>query len=303
MPGKIISVINFKGGVGKTTLAVNLAACLAQEYKRKTLLVDLDPQSNASIWLLGEPKWKLVNKRESIGKTAYNLFAKQFDPACCIAPYTDSQTNWLPELFILPASFHMITLEDKIFREQGMKRIAGTYKNRDEYRYLSRHTELLRTQFDYTIIDSPPNLYNVTRNSLCHSDYIIIPCVPDTLSTMGLKLLVHQLENIIGPLVKAKELTVLPRILGVVISRFRPTFNEHQLGLETMKSVLASIRKNKRLLVNGDTRIFENEPIRDYIAHAEAVQDCQPLCLHNPSSKAYSDIKAATQAIFEAMEK
>jgi chromosome partitioning protein len=53
MPGKIISLVNFKGGVGKTTLTVNLAACLAKERDKKVLIVDLDPQSNSSIWLLG----------------------------------------------------------------------------------------------------------------------------------------------------------------------------------------------------------------------------------------------------------
>lgn len=304
MRGKVISIINFKGGVGKTTLSVNLAACLAHEFNKISLLADLDPQSNSSIWLLGEARWRVINTAENIKRTGFSLFSKEMSNDYFISPYTDPKTdNWLPDLWLLPASFYMIKLEDKIFREQGMQKIAGRYKHFDEYQYLARHVDKLRKRFDFTIVDCPPNLYNVTRNALCHSDYILIPCTPDSLSTMGLRLLLHEMENVVDQPTKRKSLKRTPTVLGVVITRYRPQLKEHQQGVDTLASALDSFRtESSGLLVTGRTSLFEQHPIREYVAHSEAVQHGQPLCLYQPNSKAYSDVKAVTQAILDSME-
>ncbi|MGO9568069.1 MAG: ParA family protein [Desulfomonilaceae bacterium] len=216
MPGKIISVMNFKGGVGKTTLSVNLAACLAKEYEKKTLLIDLDPQSNASIWLLGQPKWKVINKRENIQKTALSLFTDKFQFDNVLVPFDHPMSgNNLPLLGLLPASFHMIDLESAIFREQVKRQVDHKYRNGNEYRYLGKNRKTLTNKFDYVIIDCPPNLYNVTKNALFHSDYILIPCIPNALSSMGLKLLLNHLERIVRPF--APKMAEMPVVLGVVI--------------------------------------------------------------------------------------
>src|SRR5271157_3361600 len=166
MPGKIISVMNFKGGVGKTTLAVNLAACLAQEYKKNTLLVDLDPQSNASIWLLSERKWREKNKRAQTLKTAWSMFTNKFSFDNCLRPYDNPLSGHnLQKLALLPANFHMIDLEYEIFRAQMDSKMKDKYQKGNEYRYLAKMRRLLADEFDYVVIDSPPNLYNVTKNA------------------------------------------------------------------------------------------------------------------------------------------
>jgi chromosome partitioning protein len=301
--GKIISVMNFKGGVGKTTLSVNFAACLAKEYGKEALLVDLDPQSNASIWLLGEPKWKVINKRENIDRTAVSLFKNKFNRDHILTPFDNPMSrDHLPRLSVLPASFHMIELESAIFKEQVKLQVDQKYKNGSEYRYLGKVRKTLNKEFDYVIIDCPPNLYNVTRNALFHSDYILIPCIPNALSSMGLKLLLNHLEKIIQPF--AAKMEKKPQVLGVAVTRYDSRLKDHSLGIKAIESAFRSFREENpnSVIVNGRTTVFHEYPIRDYAAHSEAVQNHQPVGLYQELSKAYSDVKANTQALIEAME-
>ncbi len=76
----IVSMVNFKGGVGKTTLSVNIAACLAQEFAQRVLLVDLDAQANASVWLLGPEKWRSVSGPDMLNRTSYGFFTGKLSP-------------------------------------------------------------------------------------------------------------------------------------------------------------------------------------------------------------------------------
>src|SRR5215470_16456254 len=78
MPARRISFVNFKGGVGKTSLAVNVAACLAHDLSQKVLLVDCDSQSNASIWLMGLTRWNLRNS--AVGKSIFGAFLPNLPP-------------------------------------------------------------------------------------------------------------------------------------------------------------------------------------------------------------------------------
>ena len=132
MPGKIISLVNFKGGVGKTTLTVNVAACLAKEHGNKVLIVDLDPQSNSSIWLLGPARWSSINKRENMKKTTAAMFYGTAKEDIFITPFADAMDNFLPELYLCPASFHMINLESTILQFCNKRRLDGKYRDGDE---------------------------------------------------------------------------------------------------------------------------------------------------------------------------
>jgi len=303
--GKVTSFINFKGGVGKTTVAVNVAACLATSvHNKRVLLIDLDAQSNASIWLLGQDHWSRLNTSKKLSNTAYGLFSGNLSESVKIVPYQNARTkSFLPDLSLIPASFHMVGLEDRIFKQQGMYRLADKYRKWDEYLYLKEPLERLREEFDHVIIDCPPNLYNVTRNALCHSDYIIVPCIPDSLSTMGLRLLLRELESIVRPLAKAGKIERTPVVLGVVLTKFKAPLTEHRQGIDRIASALKDFReKESNLLFNGCSTVFEEQPIREYVAHLEAVQSYQPLCLFGPLTKAYSDVQALTQTLLDTME-
>jgi len=300
MPGKIVSLVNFKGGVGKTTLTVNLAACLAKEHDKKVLIVDLDPQSNSSIWLLGPALWSTMNKEGNFHQTSEAMFVGRITEDMFRTPFREPTGNFLPEFYLCPSTLNMLDLEEKILLFRSKRLLEQKYQRGDEYVLLGKAAQLLREKFDFVLIDCPPNLYLATCNAFCQSDYILIPCIPDELSTSGLKQMIERMEKTIHPLLG--RLKQVPRIMGVAITKLKGV-NEHQLGLSIIESVLADFRNADYHLVDESSVVFSEQPIREYIVFAEAVSGGLPLCLYAPRTQAYNDVKAFTQAFLAAIER
>lgn len=157
--GKIIAIANQKGGVGKTTTAINLAASLAVlEYK--TLLVDADPQANATSGVGFDPR----NVKTSI----YECIINDVNPKDIILGTTT------PNLFLLPSHIDLVGAEIEMInlpnRERMMKIVL----------------EGLRDQYDFIIIDCSPSLGLITINALTGSDSVIIPVQCEYFALEGL---------------------------------------------------------------------------------------------------------------------
>lgn len=179
-----IAFINYKGGVGKTSLLVNTAACLARLGKR-VLICDLDTQSNASIWLLRLERWNTIN---TSGEGAlFSIFdpgrARLADLVVRDAVLDKAGGHPLPGLDIIPTAFNLVDLESEY---EGDPR-------RPAYVIFQEQLAEIEAGYDFILFDCPPNILRASQCGIFSAREIIVPANPDALSLIGFTLLVEKL--------------------------------------------------------------------------------------------------------------
>lgn len=186
----VIAICNQKGGVGKTALTINLGAALA-EQGRKVLLIDLDPQGHLT---------EGVGMKDLYLEEHNNLYEALTDHK----GGETALTHHIPhEKFDLIASnYHMVLIEQKLFmtrnREHKLKELLGT----------------LSKNYDFVLIDCPPNLGNLTDNALNAARRVIVPIQAETSSVRALDLLFDQIESVEkGLKIKVDVLAVVPNLV------------------------------------------------------------------------------------------
>ena len=234
---KVISLINLKGGVAKTTTTIQLAECLSSEFGKKVMVIDLDPQTNATIALIDETEWE---KLDAGKQTLFHLFNDKLDKTSHFdlrkALQTGVSNLKIGNLHLLASSIKFIDIQDRIF-ETPTK--SGFSINPMEVLKATIHGTL--SDYDYVLIDCPPNLGFITRNGIEISDYYLIPTIPDTLSTYGIPQIINTIDRF------STERPLKIECLGLVITKFASNSSAHARGLRSLPARFAKIFQDLKL--------------------------------------------------------
>ena len=223
----IISTINLKGGVGKTQTTIALSEILANNYNKKVLIIDLDPQTNATVSLMDENKWLEMDKK---GNTIFQLFSDKvyntelFNINNSIVKNVSNVNSGIKNLDLLPSSLRLIDIQDKL----PLVSNSG-YFIKTPITILKESLDKIIKTYDYVLIDCPPNLGLITLSGIYISDYYLIPTVPDILSTYGIPQILSRIENF------KMDANINIKPLGIIISMFRSNNRLHNSIIDSLK--------------------------------------------------------------------
>ena len=248
----VTSVINLKGGVGKTTLTLALAHFLTVEHRRRVLVIDLDPQTNATVCLIPENEWKV---RDETGRTLYQLFADtvkgtaKFNADAAIVRDVSNVGGGVKGLDLLPSSLRLIKVQDKVTQITDLDNFE-----RGPFFALRDALKEFLPYYDHVMIDCPPSLGIVTLNGLAISDSYLIPVVPDILSVLGIPPILDRVDHF-GRCTRRNI-----RALGIVISKMRAQTLLHNEMLRRLREDFTDRRFPPvfQTLVPESTRIAES---------------------------------------------
>ena len=206
--GKIISLVNQKGGVGKTTVAINLAAALGKLGKR-TLLVDLDPQGNSSTGLG-------INKSDINGKSTYECLVELVEPSDAVI-----KTRFT-NLFVMPSTINLAGID---FEFRDKYEVDKSFNMKGQLKNVLNE---IKRGYDYIIVDCPPNLGTLTMNALVASDALIIPVQCEFFALEGITQLLNTIIS------TQKKLNPRLQVEGVLLTMLDSRTN---LGMDVVEEV------------------------------------------------------------------
>lgn len=260
-PARVIALVNQKGGCAKTTTAVNLAACLAVSG-RKILLIDLDPQANATVSLGVDPG--------GLTRTVYHLLVSEDqDDASVSLPQIIVPTT-VSNLFLAPSSIDLaaaeLELAARIGRENSLRKRMGP----------------VLSEYAYIFIDTPPSLGLLTLNALVASDDVIIPIQTHYYALLGMRQLLRTLKMV------REEVGHQVEILGVL-----PTMYDSRTNIS--KEIVQGIKD-----FFGD-KVFSTS-IHFNIKLVESSMVGVPLLVHDSSSRGAQEYMELAKEVMKLHE-
>lgn len=296
---KTVSIINYKGGVGKTTLAANLAAELAYRGK-KVLAIDLDPQANLTFSFYDVDTWKKDYQKDKTIKNWYDAFIDEdldLDLSQLIVqPDRAKRSITSGKLDIICSHLGLINIDLEL-----ATRLGGASPRQNRRNFLRVYTRLKHglksldeDSYNIVIIDCPPNFNIVTRNALVASDAFMVPAKPDYLSTLG----IDQLQKHVNQLITdyndyAKQSSedkwelINPKMLGVI---FTMISIRSGIPISAQRDYIAQVKRLK--IPTFASMIRENKTI-----YADAPEYGVPVVIQRVSGKTYEDVQEELEVL------
>lgn len=302
----VVSVINYKGGVGKTTVTSNLASELAWRGK-KVLLIDTDAQASLTFSFVTPDQWDIDYRPSKTIKSWFDAISQGLEPApltnFVITPATVN-SKLKPRggrIDLVCSHLGLINVDLELATLLGGVNIQQSKRN-----YIKVHGKLRQaisdlaesSDYDIVLIDCPPNFNIVTKNAIVASEQILIPAKPDYLSTLGIDYLQRSVKELVKEFNEYAALdeaisAISPQVLGVIFTMIQITSGQ------PIAAQRQYISQTKRLGVPTLKNTFrENKTI-----FADAPQALVPVVLNHYSNNTHSDIVTEIEAIVDEFEK
>lgn len=268
---KTISVINYKGGVGKTTITANLAAELARKDYR-VLVIDLDPQTNLTFSFIQVDEWQNKYEEKNTIKYWFDSIIEHSEDTPDFSDLIIKDNSGKIDLICS----HLGLIDVDIELAAGLS--SATEKQHKmnyvtTYSHIKKELVKLKDSYDIVLFDCPPNFSIVTKNALIASDYYIVPAKMDYLSTLGINQLRSNVNNLVEQYNRYSNTPVDPKFLGVI-----PTM----VSIRNDELISAQDQYYNQL-IESDILIFDNMIRENKTAYASAPEYGTPVVMQSHS--------------------
>ena len=306
MPAKVISFINYKGGVGKTTTTYHVGCSLADHHGKRVLLIDIDPQTNLTFLCAPVEKWQEFKAKHGTIASVYARFRhkKALDAKRCIwqEPVRAGRAA-IARMDLIPCDVDLLgedvggaVLSGAFPSMEGLKRHADEFLR--ERNFLARVAREVEDRYDYVLIDCPPNLYLMTQNALVASRWYVVTAIPDHLSTIGLSILRDKVRRM-GELVGSAH-TFAGRTRPAIAEMGGVVFVKVRIGGSITNTHFSTMKQVERLL--GPGSCFSTHTT-ELIGFSEAAENSLPVWRMGTQNAERAAGKGEYQSITEELLK
>ncbi|MFM5983606.1 MAG: ParA family protein [Sphaerospermopsis kisseleviana] len=293
--GYVIATANMKGGVGKTTVTVNLATCLAKNHGKKVLVLDLDSQISATLSLMSPMEFA---KRRKQRKTFRYLIDEVINPypnaEYKIQDIIQGELCKLPGLDLLPGDIDLYDefVVSEMLHNQALalgEQDFETIWNRFERVLIRDILKPVRDEYDFILLDCAPGYNLMTRSALATSDFYLLPAKPEPLSVVGIQLLERRIAKLKDS--HEHEAKINIKMLGIVFSMCNTNLLTGRYYKQVMHRVVEDF---------GVETICQAQIPLD-VNVAKAVDSFMPVTLMSPGSAGAKSFMQLTEELLRKL--
>jgi chromosome partitioning protein len=243
MAARLVSVINMKGGVGKSTTSISLAETLALHQRRRVLVIDLDPQTNASIMVAGPEKWNKLREAERTLDCYFEAYMVQqkAKPFKSLIEHKVTDLKGKPDVSLCASSPEFRIIERDMIEEFVKRGFQIDMIQKWICERFANGLKSVMNDYDYILVDCPPGISLFAEAALIAADAILVPSIPDYVSRLGLITFRKRALRLIN------ERRGGPSQLFVVATKYEESFSLHRSEADLLKDNLGEAMFDVRI--------------------------------------------------------